>query len=152
MSNKMIKKVNRVIADAVVSKEKDMLRIAKVDDKIYITPDGLCLFIFTEEDFIFDFDKIKNDRPWEASKLTKSKFELAEAKPTGDIKVTDGKIRCIKLASENSCTYINEKLLNDFGRDFDMYINENEKASPLYMFDDDIMVRLIMPVRVKDNL
>lgn len=149
-----LKKINKHIIDGLMGKESHKVNVGKTDDVVGITTDGFVLFIIKHEDFIFNYARLEKVKPFDVKHVFRYKEQTTSAKLTGDIKVINVKknTKCVKLASENKTTWINEKFLTYFDKDCKFRLDEDVKdIPPVYVFKGDDMVGLIMAVRVNEG-
>ena len=117
-----------------------------VEDKIFVTTDGVVGYIFNEVDFYIDKSKMnKVDGMKQVIDCDMSKQEPVE--PAGCTQKIDKRV-AVELENKNFKVYLDEKLIERFGYVEDLTYYGKSSKSPVYVFEGEQLVGLIMPMRV----
>ncbi len=144
-----LKKVNKHIIDSVMGKDSSRVRVGKTGGYVGMITDGFCLFLIEQEDFIFDYEKLENNNPFNIENIIKIECETTSVKLTGDIKVINDKQKIVKFANDDKHTFVREKHLGYFSKNCDFRIDETITLSPLYIFKENNVIGVIMPYNVE---
>ena len=140
-----LKKVYDEIIKASLNNEKVIIHLGKIEDKIAISTDGFIMYFVPEKDFIFDAEKILRGRSkFNANELTKDEPKAKPIGKTGEMKELLGKI-AVKIGDK----WVNEKYLKAFENP--TFKTADNYIDPVYVYEDDELVGLVMPIRVRDG-
>ena len=139
-----LKKVYDEIIKASLNKNS-RIYLGRLEDKIAISTDGFIMYFVPEKDFIFDIEKIlRGGSRFNAHKLTKDAPKAKPISKTGEMKELLGKI-AVKIGDK----WVNEKYLKAFENP--TFKTADNYIDPVYVYEDDEMVGLVMPIRVRDG-
>lgn len=118
-----------------------------INNVVYLS-ETHCIYKIPHDDFILDINKLIMKR----IKVIRSmgrRFQPKGTKvaiQTGNIKKLNN-VNAIEFVCGNDFIYINEKILKNYDKNA-TFKGSNEK-SPLYVFENDEMVSIILPIIVK---
>ena len=136
-----IKKVYDEIIKASLNNEKAIIHLGKTEDKIAISTDGFIMYFVPEKDFIFDIEKILRGRgSFNAKELTKNETNAKTVSKTGEMAELLGKI-AVKIGDK----WVNEKYLKAFENP--TFKTTDNYIDPVYVYEDDELVGLVMPIQ-----
>ena len=140
-----LKKVYDEIIKASLNNDKAKIFLGKLEDKIAVSTDGFIMYFVPEKDFIFDIEKILRGRGrFNAKELTKDEPNAKPASRTGETKELLGKI-AVKIGDK----WVNEKYLKAFENP--TFKNTDNYIDPVYVYEGDELVGLVMPIRIRDG-
>ena len=122
-----------------------------LDGYVYYTPDGYVMYRIPESRFYLDIEKVFKDIPPFDIKALWKPDDAKRAYKTGDIKMmTQGKklYNVVKIKNESDTVWVDERLLKNFDFDCSFYITNS--VSAVYLKENDELVGLCMPVKVKE--
>lgn len=117
------------------------------DDKkiLIVTLDGFSAYYFNSDEFYIDkskmtevaglkkfYDELKNQEPIEPTGVTK--------------RLTKGK--AVEFENKNFKVYVDEKLIKEFGKVEDLWFVGKGEVEPVYVYEGENLVGLIMPMRI----
>lgn len=147
-------KVTKIMTDLLklVEKKKTTTCNYGMDENyIYFTPDGYRIFKIYKPLFLIDLKKaLPNKIPF----VNPSNFFKADncedGKKTGEMRVIDDwKETIIKIESEHSHAWVNEKYLKEFDRDCSFKIGTPKQ--PVLIYEHDEVVGVVCPVNLKED-
>lgn len=147
-------KVTKIMTDLLklVEKEKTTACNYGVDENyIYFAPDGYRIFKICKPLFLIDLKKALPDkRPLENPSYFFKADNLEDGKTTGEMRVADDrKGTIIKIESEHSHAWVNEKYLKEFDPDCSFKIGKPRQ--PVLIYENDEVVGIVCPVNVKED-
>ena len=146
-------KITKIMTDLLkaVEKKKTINYLYGMDDEyIYLFVGGHKIFKIHKELFLIDLSKALPDKsPLENPSKFFKDYNFDEAWKTDELKILDNKITAIKLVSENSHVWINEKFLKDYDSNCTFKISNIK--SPVFVYENEIIVGLILPIFVKED-
>lgn len=140
-----VKKINKVILEALM-KADNQVKIGRYNEQFGVTVDGYYMVLINDCDFPFDPNKIKGNNLDVKQFLN---FNFKDAQLSSNIKVIEGKKECVEIKNESENVYINRKYLDFFDKTCTFRIDG--KTKPVYVYENEELVGLIMPVRVKEG-
>lgn len=147
-------KVTKILTDLLKAVEKNKtLKIKYSYDGDYVcyTPDGNRMFRIYKDDFLIDITKAL---PETAPIMLRGIFDDShseDAFKTNEIRVIDKKKTIIKIAGLSASNYawINTDYLKEF--DDNCTFRINGEKNPVFIYEQDELVGLIMPVIFNDQ-
>lgn len=118
------------------------------DTHIYISPDKYKLFKIPKDKFYLDLNKMGN--PINAVHKMFDVTGLVDAHKTSELKQCDKGLTCVKFTSEKDSLWVDTKLLKEF-EDCEITFKMTGKKAPLFIYEHDEVVGLILPVNVKEG-
>ena len=140
-----LKKVYDEIIKASLNNDKAKIFLGKLEDKIAVSTDGFIMYFVPEKDFIFDIEKIlRGGGRFNANEFTKDEPKAKPINETSEMKKLLGKI-AVKIGDK----WVNEKYLKVF--ESPTFKTTDNYIDPVYVYEDDELVGLVMPIRVRDG-
>lgn len=148
-------KVTKIMTDLLklVEKKKTIYCNYAMDENyIYFAPDGYRIFKIYKPLFLIDLKKALPDkRPRESLTYFFKADNLEEGNKTGEMRVIDGRKKTIiKIKSEHSHAWINEKYLKEFEADCSFKIGTPKQ--PVFIYEHNEVVGIVLPVRMEEDL
>lgn len=127
----------------------------ETDDRVFVCPEGLWMMGIFKHHFFLDISKIFKDASPLASgeQFLKSGQDTKPAKDTHiimDVVEHNKKMKLHKFTVDDEPVYVQEDFLKYFEMDYSRFTGTNSK-SPLYVWENDNIVGLIMPVNHKEK-
>ena len=121
--------------------------IARDEDNIYLSPEGHRAFIIPKKFWYLDFEKLLDGRTEANFKAMFRNADYGEdAVKTSDLKIMEKKITIVKISSTNIHLWVDQNLIKEFDSDCKFKITKNN--APCYIYENGILVGLVLPVRV----
>lgn len=140
-----LKKINKVILDEIM-KTDCQVKVGRFNEQVGVTVNGHYMVLMNDKDFPFNFEKIKvNDLNIKQF----LNFDFKEAYLSSNIKIIEGKKECVEIKNDSHKVYINRKYLEFFDKTCTFKIDGATR--PVYVYEDDVMVGLILPIRLKEG-
>lgn len=133
-------------------KHKDFhVAYSVTDDRVWVCPEGYWMIGIPKDQFYLNVDKIWKDfQPFKTETFLKDTWDLKPAVDTNTtIQVTEfkKKLNLHKFVVDGEEVYIQEKYLEFF--DPDAHFEGRNSKAPLYVYENDELVGLILPVNHK---
>lgn len=133
-------------------KHKDFhVAYSVTDNRVWVCPEGCWMMGIPKDQFYLDVDKIWKDfQPFKTETFLKDTWDLKPAVDTNTtIQVTEfkKKLNLHKFVVDGEEVYIQEKYLEFF--DPDAHFEGRNSKAPLYVYENDELVGLILPVNHK---
>lgn len=128
----------------------------ETDDRVYICPEGLWMMGIIKPRFFLDISKIFNDAsPFiSGEQFLKSGQNTTPAEDTHiimDLVEHGKKMKLHKFMVDDDPVYVREDFLKYFEKDYSRFTGTNS-TSPLYVWENDDIVGLIMPVNYIEEM
>ena len=142
---KLDKIYNEVVKEVLKSNHRVTMGCIE-DDTIGITTNGFMMYFIPKNEFLLDADAlIKNRVNNVRLDLFKEPENLKEVVKT-NVYCKQDKDTLVKIGDK----YFNEKYLKNFEK-YASFKTTDKFNTPLYIYEDDVLVGLVMPVRVNDE-
>lgn len=140
---KLDKIYNEVVKEVLKSNHRVAMGCID-DDTIGITTNGFIMYFIPKNKFLLDADAlIKNGVNNANLDLFKDLKEVVKT----NVYCKQGKNTLVKIGDK----YFNEKYLKNF-EEYASFKTTDKFNTPLYVYEDDVLVGLVMPVRVDDKV
>lgn len=141
---KLDKIYNEIVKERL--KDNDRIFMGYLDeDTIGVTVNGFVMYFIPKKEFLLNIDVLLNNR---------DAINLSRFKESGDLKgiVKTNEYRkvgnrtIVKIGNK----YFDEKLLKNFEK-YATFKSTDSKTSQAYIYEGDILVGLVMPIREKEE-
>lgn len=123
------------------------------EDKVWIIPKGQWIIGIPKNQFYLDIDKIWKDvKPLQGETFLKSTRDLKPVVDTNSIvqvTIFQKKMNLHKFMVDDKTIYVKEERLKFF--DTDSHFEGSDSRSPLYVYENNELVGLILPVNYKEG-
>lgn len=144
-------KLNKIYSDIIKSCLKDgNILLGFYEEKVFVSTDGYLGYFIPKNEFLLNIDILLNGRNSSTivDSFKESMKNSNEAHLTGDLKVIeDKKIKAVKIENSKTYAWVNEKYLVNFEN---ATFKISSPISGVWVYEDEELVGLVMPVRVKD--
>lgn len=144
-------KVTKIMTDLLklVEKEKTTSCNYGMDENyIYFAPDGYRIFKIYKSLFLIDLKKALPDKsPLKDPSYFFKADNLEDGYKTNEMRVIDGKGTAVKIESEHSHAWVNEKYLKEFEADCSFKIGKPNQ--PVLIYEHDETVGMVCPVNME---
>ena len=119
-------------------------------DKVFVSLTGYTVYCFDRDKFYLDISKMT-----EIPGLKTVCDEMALSKqepitPSGFIKNTQ-KRKAVEFENKNFKVYVDEKLIKEFGKVDELWFVGKGEVKPVYVYEGENLVGLIMPMKMPKN-
>ena len=141
-------KLDKIYNEVVKERLKDNGRVFMGyldEDTIGVTTDGFVMYFIPKKEFLLDVKTLlKNNHTTNLEGFKESK-DLKKIFKTNEYRKEKNR-QLVKIGNK----YFNEKLLKNFEK-YATFESTDSPTSPAYIYENDVLVGLVMPVRVKEE-
>lgn len=141
---KLDKIYNEVVKERLKDNGRIMMRYLD-DDTIGVSANGFVMYFIPKKEFLLDVDALLRNSHTIDLKVFKEPKDLKEIAKTTEHREVK-KNMCVKIGNK----YFNEKILKNFEK-YATFKSTDSPTSQAYIYEDDILVGMVMPIRIKEE-
>lgn len=141
---KLDKIYNEVVKERL--RDNERIIIGYFDENmIGVSTNGHVMYFIPKKEFLLDIDILLNNNHMFNLNRFKEPKDLKEIVETTEYRKIE-KCMCIKIGNK----YFNEKLLKNFEK-YATFKSTDLPTTPAYIYEGDVLVGIVMPMRVKEE-
>ena len=144
-------KLAKIYNEVIKARLKDeKLFMGNYDEEtVGISTDGCVMYFIPKNTFLLDVEKMLGNREMSNLENFQASINLPEVQKSNEYRKVERQkkeISCVKIGNK----YVNEKFLKNFDNPT-FKTQMNRDASPIYIYEQEIIVGLVMPIIFKEG-